>query len=783
MTKPSMQKAARTVFLAVTQKPKLTLAIGFLFVVLSAAGMVRLVKDTSVDAFIPEGHPSVVARDRAQAIFGLKDPIVIGVDARMPGGVYKPEVLSTLRAVEAAVATIDNIRDDRIISLLTETAIYGADDALNVEDIDNGGAIDMVFAERVQTLAGMMPPYEGTLVAYDGSSALVIAEMRNQKIADRTYQDVVDVLAGVPAPGIDIHVAGQGAVGGYLSRYIDSDSRKMQPVVVGTILLVLFVAFLRLKSLVGPLLVIAAAALGSVGVMAWFGVPYYAITSALPVVILSIAVADSIHVLTAYYELRARQPDLRFRAAVVIAMEDMWVPVTLTTLTTAAGFIGLAASSIMPPIMYFGIFAALGVVLAWAFTMFVLPAAILLMKLERSPMFRAAAQGSAGRIGHGLTQVALFSARNPAATLVAVLAVSGIIIWGAMGLRVDRAQVDNFRADEPIRIADDHINAHFAGTSYLDVIVETEEMEGLLDGNRMKRVLALQDFLEGLPHVAKTVSIANYLEQMHRALNVENEEAGRLPESGDAIAQYLLLYEASADPTDFEEEIDRGYQTLLVRAYLNTDYFSEERTVVERLERYLEVQFNGAGLKGTTSGRVNVDYHWMKSLGESHFVSVAISLALVGLVSSLLFRSVADGLIALAPVFLTIVGIYALMSAMGVYLEPATSMFAAISIGVGVDFSIHLIDRLKLGLGATDQSVADVVANRFPHAARACFFNAAALGLGFCVLLISELPTLQRFGALVAFSCLVSFLAALVIVPMAWGLRERLARLPVFVRS
>ncbi|MEX0300653.1 MAG: RND family transporter, partial [Kordiimonas sp.] len=484
-----------------------------------------------------------------------------------------------------------------------------------------------------------------------------------------------------------------------------------------------------------------------------------------------------IHVLTSYYELRAHKPKLSYKRATLEAMLDMWVPVTLTTLTTAAGFIGLSAASIMPPIMYFGLFAALGVIIAWAFTMFVLPPAIMLMQLERSPMFKLSGEKDAGRVGHALAAVASVSARNPIVALIAVLVFSATAFLGAMSLRVDRAQVDNFRADEPIRVADAVINEKLAGTSYLDVIVETDEEEGLLDGERMARVAKLQRYMESLPFVEKTVSITDYISLLHKAIMVDEENVSELPDNGDAIAQYLLLYESSADPTDFEEEIDQGYQTLLVRAYMNSDYFSQERDVVEALELYLTEDFNREGMTGVLSGRVNVDYHWMKSLSESHFTSVGISLVLVWVVSSLLFRSKLAGLVALSPVLLTILGIYALMASLGIYLEPATSMFAAISIGVGIDFAIHLIDRLQLGLKA-GKSVAETVQEKFPHAARACFFNASALGAGFCVLLISELPTLQRFGALVAFACIVSFLSALVIVPMAWSLLERFRDFP-----
>jgi hypothetical protein len=297
----------------------------------------------------------------------------------------------------------------------------------------------------------------------------------------------------------------------------------------------------------------------------------------------------------------------------------------------------------------------------------------------------------------------------------------------------------------------------------------------------MAKVAELQAEFERMPHVDVTAGITDYLSLLHRAIHeLDGGPRRPLPDEDDAIAQYLLVYEASGDPTDFEEEIDGAYQSALVRGVLDSVYFSETRGTVEQLRQYIAESFNEPGLTATLGGDVNITYHWMSRLQASHFNGVALSLAMVLGMAILAFRSVGAGIVSVIPVTFTVLAIYALMAGLGVYLEPATSMFAAISVGVGVDFAIHIVDRLRVALRLTGNDVERAIAMAVPGTARASFFNAAALGIGFSVLLASELPMLQRFGGLVASAAFVSFLVGLVVVPACYAaalqLRKSLLR-------
>ena len=760
-------------FYQLTARPGLSVVLGLALVIAAGSGLSRLVKDTSLDAFVPPDHPALQASHLTTELFGLSDPIAVAVFSKTDETVFSARLLSVVDDITQALGALPNVRPDRVASITTEASIAGANAAIDVSDYYNPEQDIDAPEPSVAARWRNMPPHIDTLVSQDERGAVIMAELIDAAQAPATYAAVQALVGRYQDPDVEILVAGPAAVSGYLSAYIDQDARLLQPIVFVIVLAFLYLAFMRAAALLGPILVLLGSAGGALGIMAWQGVPYFAITNALPVILVAISVADAIHILSAYFERRAQFPEQQTRAVVVGAMVAMARPITLTTVTTIAGFFGIAVLSIMPPIAYFAWYAMLGVFLAWVFSLFVLPGVLMLIQPKPSPLFVAWRHNRSDRTGALLGSISHNAARFPVATICGFVLVLTTATFGAMQLRVDRSQVDNFSAKEPIRIADDRINAAFAGTAFLDIVVSTDDGD-LLQNGRLHKVAELQDFLDDLPHVNKTVSIVDYLSLLHAAINEVTPDAKRLlPAEDDALAQYLMVYEASGDPTDFEEEITTDYTHALVRNVLDSHYFSDAQPVVEAVQTYLRDEFNEPGLEAFLAGDVNTAYHWMSDLKASHFSGVGLSLLLILAVCSWVFRSIRIGIIAVLPVSFTVVCIYGVMGLTGIHLEPATSMFAAISVGVGVDFSTHIVDRLQTEQRATNDSLETVILRVVPSTARACFFNAAALATGFAVLLVSDLPTLQRFGGLVAIASLASFVAALILIPACLALLER----------
>ena len=300
---------------------------------------------------------------------------------------------------------------------------------------------------------------------------------------------------------------------------------------------------------------------------------------------------------------------------------------------------------------------------------------------------------------------------------------------------------------------------------YLDIVVETPQTEDLFKPENLQRIEDLQSFVSTLPHVNGSTSIVDYLKQMNRALNEDKKEAYQLPDNADLIAQYFLLYSASGEPDDFEEEVDYDYRLANVRIRMDSGEYQHQVIVVESVERYVQSTFNAADITANLSGRVNVDYNWIKSLGENHAASVAISLLLVWAMAAFSLRSVVAGLFTLTPVALSILLIYAVMGYTGIWLAIGTSMFAAIAIGLGVDFAVHTVERLVVLIKDKGHTIDEAITRLYPSTGRALFFNFLALALGFGVLISSEVVPLIRFGTLVAVAVSVSFLASMTVLP------------------
>ncbi len=756
-------------------RPITILIIGLTVVVALASGLPSLVKDPDTDSLIPPQHPSVAVRDRAEAIFGLRDPMIIALAANDSQGIFTPDRLAGLAQFHERVEETEGVRAGRVKSIASESRVHGDDGVLYVDRFYDAPPRSQSEAEAIRLAVLASPPHREILVSQDASTALIIVELYDSANADAVYSAALDLADQFQLPGVDIHVAGQGAVTGHLSASIDKDTRTLPGIATALIFAIVFLAFLRFKALLPLLVVIAASVGGSIGLMAWLGIKYFAITSALPIILIAISVADVVHILSKYFALRARFPDKAVNDVILDVMLDLWRPLTLTTLTTMGGFFGIAVASVMPPLSYFGWFAFFGVFLAWAYSLFVVPSVLAIMKMRASPAVNAEQdRGVAGL----LTRIGRASATRPGVVL-GILAIFGLVAANAaLHVRIDRAAIENFRQSEPIRVADAAINDAMAGVAYLDVLVETAEPNGLLSAERLEKISALQTFMETLPHVSKSVAVTDVVSELHRATNSDVQDAiGRpLPLDDDAVAQLFLLYEVSGDPEDLSDELDVTYQHALVRGYMNSRYFSQQRPTVERLERYLAETFNEPGMTGLLSGRVNIDYHWMLQLAKSHGLSIVVSLIFVAIVAMVLFRSVSFGMLSVAPVGFAIAAVYGVMGAAGIFIEPGTSMFAAISIGVGVDFAIHFLDRLRKGMRENGLSVAESVERYYPVSARACFLNAATLALGFSVLMASELPTLFRFGVLIAVAAIVSFVVGLVAMPAALALGVRFRR-------
>jgi len=755
---------AQNFFRWVVDHPKRIIAAGFLLIIVMAGFLPQLTKDTRADAFLAADNPALVYREKVKQLFGLSDPMVIAVVAK--DSIFTPQGLNAIALITESVAKLNNVDPDGITSLYSENNIVGSPDGLDVEPFYQNKITQQAQANTVRDAIRQFPLYQGSLVARDESASLIVAEILDDVLVEQTYLDILAMIEQLQiSTELEIHVAGEGAVAGYMGSYIDADAKRLNPLAGLIITLIIFIAFLRIPTTLMANLIILASAVLTFGSMAAFGIPFYVITNALPVILIGIAVADSIHIYSEYFERRTFHSQESTADSVVHALTEMWRPITLTTLTTAAGFLGLYASAYMPPFKAFGLFTAIGVVAAWLYSLIMLPAMMSLLKTEVHPKLAIKIKNSEQDKFSRLMIMLGKLSQNYSKTVVVISAlIVSLGILATTYVQVDEDRINVFHPDEALYKADHAINSRFDGTNYLDIVIETPDVEGLFSTSVLTKIETLQTYAESLAPVQDSISIVDYLKQMNRALNEGKPEQYAIPTDNDLIAQYFLLYSTSSSPDDFEEEVDYDYQFANIRVMLNEGAFSKTKELIEKLNTHVEQHFNDESVKATITGRVNLNYHWIKDLGYSHFSGMGIALFLVWLVSSLLFRSPVAGFYALIPVATSILLVYSAMVLFQIPLGIGTTMFAAVAIGLGVDFAIHTIDRIR-SFYQQEPNLTLALQRFYPTTGRALFFNLLAIALGFGVLISSKVVPLNNFGSIVAIAVVTSFLFSMVLLP------------------
>jgi hydrophobe/amphiphile efflux-3 (HAE3) family protein len=731
----------------------------------------QLYKDTRSDAFLAADNPALLYREKVKAQFGLSDPIVIAVINKSENGVFNPQSLQLVSRLTEEVSALNNINSDRVISLATENNITGSEDGMAVAPFFDVPPLSQFQSDNVWKMVSDFPLYMGNMVAKDKQATMIVAELLDESQIEETYQQILQLIESINKQKKvenhdEIHVAGEGAISGYIGSYIDADAQRLNPLAGIIITLIILFAFRRVSPGILSNVIIAASVLITLSIMALNDVPFFVITNALPVILIGISVADSIHIYSHYFELHAKQPQSDKKQLIIQTLLEMWRPITLTTLTTMAGFIGLYFAAYMPPFKYFGLYTAIGVAIAWLYSLVFLPAAMAIIKPDASKHMITLSKSKKLDVFSRTMVVLGAVAINKSRWVIAVFTL--VIVAGlftASQLTVNEDRIETFDHSEPLYQADKAINRHFNGTNNIDIVIETTESEALFNPDYLRKMQYLQDYALTLENVSGATSIVDYLKQMNRSLNGGAKSAYELPKDRDLVAQYFLIYSVSSDPTDFEEEIDYDYRTANIRLTLNKGSYKEINKVVEQLQNYIDEDFNSVTIKATLSGRVTVNYHWIKDLGESHFFGMLISMFLVWLVSALLFRSMLAGLFAIIPVASSILLVYSAMVFLKIDLGIGTSMFASVAIGLGVDFSIHTIDRLQSLYKQHHGNMIMAMQQLYPTTGRALFFNYLAIACGFGVLISSKVVPLNSFGTIVVISVTTSFFASMSFLP------------------
>jgi len=429
----------------------------------------------------------------------------------------------------------------------------------------------------------------------------------------------------------------------------------------------------------------------------------------------------------------------------------------MTAVTTAVGFISLLTSQVYP-IKYFGLFTAFGVLSAMVLSLVMIPAGLMIFKLPKIRKKSTASNNDNTGFAHRFSNELL---KKKSLTIIITGLIVVISILGMQKVWINSSFLDKFEKDSDIVLTDKFINKNFGGTSMLSLVLESDTKNAFKNSDALRLVDEMQNDVESLDIVGNSFSLTDYLKRMNKVMNADDEAFNIIPDSRELIAQYLLLYEMSGDPENLWKVTDYEFRKMNITVQIKSDNSKETNRVIGRIEQYrdkfsdmdIEMNYAGSGYKALI---------FTDLILEGQVASLLMSLIIVFVLLSFMFKNIRAGLIGSVPIIVTSLISFGVMGLLNIPLSTTTALMSSIAIGIGIDYAVHFIDRYKINLSKTKDMKLSI-GKTMHHSGRAIMFNAVVVIAGFMVLLFSVFPPNRVLGALVSLNMFTSFVGTLTI--------------------
>jgi predicted RND superfamily exporter protein len=756
--------------------PKTTITVILLLTFFFGFEIKNIKVDPDITSSLPKNIPAKLLYDKMNKIFPSRDMVLLA---------YQTDSLFSVKSIGEIFYLTKSLRKiPGVYSVMSPTnvkLIKGAEDGIEVKEIlsrpPKNKAELLAFKHE---LFNSDVPTEN-LVAKDSSMAGIMIFLRNNMKPEDAAKEILNFVNKQKLSG-KIFATGKPVLTLYLGRGMARDMGLLFPLVLVLIIVILWLSFGNIRGVLLPLSVVIISVTWTIGIMALSGTPISHSTNMLPILLASIAVADGIHILNHYHGKAREYPTSK--EIIRNVMYELNGPVIITSVTTAFGFLALNTSRI-GSVGDLGVFTSLGVMVAMFFSLAFIPAALSLMKIPK----RLVLKQKDGILTRAMDAYADFLIGNHKVVLAIIIFIIVFSVAGFPRIVLENNSVDNFPKDNPGRIAYELINKKFGGTTFLSVIFEGDSSNYIKKPSVLREMDKLETYLKKQKHVGSALSLADFVKRINKSLHAEKEEYNVIPadtvtETGTEwvlengkwkekeikfkvpgeklVSQYLQLYELSGKPDDLAMMVDYDYRNARISAFID-DESSETLTRLDKNVRgYIKNNLKNEKVELTGTSELFLAINNL--VVEGQFWSILVSLILVSIVTSLLFRSVMLGLMNTIPLFFAMIFNFGFMGWAGIALNIVTMLTSSIAIGVGVDYAVHYIyrQRLELQLSNTKEAVRKTL-----HAAGVpIIINAFTVGLGFLVLTLSSFLGVQHMGLLISIAMFTSCFGAITILPV-----------------
>ncbi len=597
--------------------------------------------------------------------------------------------------------------------------------------------------------------YKGSIVSEDATATLVLFTL----LDDADKQAVAkEVKEKIEALGLSekLYFGGLPMMMNDITSLIVADMVWLIPIVFILIALILLLSFRSVRGVILPLLTAAISVVWTLGIMALADYEITIISNMIPIILLAIGSAYTIHVINSI-NLNVEKDR---KKALIKALAFIIVPVILASVTTAIGFISFVFGAYLAMIQDFGIFTSLGTLIALVLSIFFVPSLISAFSMYNKNTEKTNTNKKDIISNIILQPLAKLLFKHPKY----IFSVWGILIMISISamffIQTSVNMNAYFKKDNPTRVAEDIMQKKFGGSMPIYIVFEGD----MQSPEVLKLMKKTGDFMETDHNINTTQSVADLIEEMNNAMG----ESKKIPDDKAKIEQlWFLLDGQDIMPQLVSDELDKG----IIQSKFASATTSDIENFDEKMKKFIAENSN-ENCKIQLTGMPSVYVKLNSSLLSSQFSSLIIAIFMVLVIVGLILRSPLKGIFAAVPVVATIIVLFGFMGATAIPLDIATVLVGSIALGIGIDYSIHIIVGFNYKL-KENGDVHKAIESTIMTSGKAIIINVLSVAAGFLVLLFSQLVPLQNFGLLVAISMISSGLGSLTLLPVVLILANR----------
>lgn len=716
--------------------------------------------------FFDESNPQLIAFNELQETYARNDNVLIMLEPA-DGNVFSQDTLNAvINLTENAWQTPYNSRVD---SISNYQYTYAEQDDLIVTDlIEDVNELDHAELERLKRIALGQPLLVNRLLSPSAhvTAVNITFQMPNlDEAAEATevISYVDDLMAQVEAQHPNIKTYKTGVI--VLNKaFPDASINDMNSLIPVAFLVILIGMFLLSRSAWGTLASLSvmimsiAAAMGAAG---WMGIVLSPPSASAPVLIITLAIADCVHFLVTFLQGMRNGADKR--PAIIESIRLNFNPIFLTSLTTAVGFLSMNFSD-SPPFHDLGTITAIGVVFAFALSIFFLPALIAVLPIKEK----------AGKVvsWNPMDALSQFVIKYNWTLLFGI----GCVVVGLFAMipknELNDVFVDYFHPKIPFRSDTDHIEKHLTGMYFIDYSLDSKENSGINNPEYIKQLEEFEQWLAQQPEIRHVSALSETYRKLNRNMHWDDSDYYRIPDDKELAAQYLLMYEMSLPyGLDLNNQINIDKSATRVTVVLNKlstkEVFALEKKVADWMTRNMP-DMATEGLSPTT-----MFSHITQRNIVSMLSGTVLALLLISAILMVSLRSWKFGLISLIPNLVPAgmaFGIWAIfVGQVGV----AISVVLAMTLGIVVDDTIHFLSKYLRARREQGMSTEDAIKYAFNTVGIALLITTTILTIGFLIIAQSTFLINANMGLLTAVTICIALIVDFLFLPPLLMLLDR----------